>query len=41
MLTQDEVDQINAYHQMVVDRLTPYLDADEVTWLRAKCQPLA
>jgi Xaa-Pro aminopeptidase len=40
MLTQEEVDQINAYHQMVVDRVTPYLTPDEAAWLRNKCQPL-
>lgn len=40
MLNSEEVDQINSYHQMVVDRLTPYLDADEAAWLRGKCQPL-
>ena len=40
MLTQEEVDQINAYHQMVIDRVTPYLTPDEAAWLRNKCQPL-
>lgn len=40
MLTAEEVAQINAYHQMVVDRLTPYLTPDEAAWLRNKCQPL-
>ena len=40
MLTAEEVAQINSYHQMVVDRLTPYLTPDEAAWLRNKCQPL-
>jgi len=37
MLTDEEVAQINAYHEMVVARLTPLLSADEVAWLQAKC----
>jgi len=37
MLTDEEVAQINAYHEMVVARLTPQLSADEVAWLQAKC----
>ena len=40
MLTAEEVAQINAYHQMVVDRLMPYLTPDEAAWLRNKCQAL-
>ena len=40
MLTQEEVDQINAYHQMVVERLTPYLEPDEAAWLSEKTRPI-
>ncbi len=38
MLTPEEVQQINDYHAMVLERLTPYLDEEEKSWLSAKCQ---
>ena len=40
MLTPEEVKQINDYHAMVLARLTPYLNEQEVTWLAHKCEPL-
>ena len=40
MLSQEEVDWLNGYHQTVFDRLSPHLDADEVGWLRQACAPL-
>lgn len=40
MLTPEEVKQINDYHAMVLARLTPYLNEQEVTWLAQKCEPL-
>ena len=40
MLTAEEIAQINAYHQMVIDRVTPLLDPDEAAWLRDKCSML-
>ena len=40
MLSQEEVDWLNGYHQTVFDRLSPHLDADEVWWLRQACAPL-
>ena len=40
MLTAEEVRQINDYHRMVLERLTPYLSAEEVTWLAEKTRPL-
>ena len=40
MLSQEEVDWLNGYHQTVFDRLSPHLDADEVEWLRQACAPL-
>lgn len=40
MLTAEEVKQINDYHEMVRERLTPYLTADEAQWLAAKTQAL-
>lgn len=40
MLSQEEIDWLNGYHQTVFDRLSPHLDADEVEWLRQACAPL-
>lgn len=40
MLTSEEVDQINDYHRMVRERITPLLNADEAAWLTAKTQTL-
>lgn len=40
MLTVGEIDQINAYHRMVVERLAPHLSADEQAWLSDKCREL-
>ena len=40
MLSQEEVDQINDYHRMVRERITPLLNADEAAWLAAKTQAL-
>ena len=40
MLTPEEVKQINDYHAMVLARLTPYLNEQEVTWLQIKCSSI-
>ncbi|MBR1543645.1 MAG: aminopeptidase P family protein [Muribaculaceae bacterium] len=36
MLTAEEIEQINAYHATVRERLTPLLAADEAEWLAQK-----
>ena len=40
MLSPVEVEQINEYHAMVRERLTPLLNADEAAWLNDKTQAL-
>ena len=40
MLTDEEVKQINDYHTMVLERLTPYLNEQEASWLAEKCKAL-
>lgn len=40
MLSPVEVKQINDYHAMVRERLTPLLNADEAAWLNDKTQAL-
>ena len=40
MLTPEELDWLNTYHQTVYDRLAPMLSADECQWLRQATAPL-
>ena len=40
MLTPEEVQWLNDYHQMVFDRLSPTLEGEELDWLRDACSPL-
>jgi len=40
MLTSEEIAQINDYHRMVRERITPLLNADEASWLAAKTKEL-
>ena len=40
MLTAEEVSQINDYHRIVRERITPLLNADEAAWLADKTQEI-
>ena len=40
MLTAKEIAQVNEYHAMVRERLTPYLNAEEAAWLADKTKAL-
>ena len=40
LLTDEELAWLNGYHQLVYDRLSPLLDADEQAWLREATRPL-
>ena len=40
MLTPEELDWLNAYHQMVYDRLSPLLSDNERQWLRQATEPI-
>lgn len=40
LLTRFEVEQINEYHRMVFDRLSPRLEGDDLAWLERACAPL-
>ena len=40
MLTSEEIQWLNDYHQMVFDRLSPHLSAEEVAWLEEATKPL-
>ncbi len=40
MLTPDECHWLDTYHQMVYDRLSPYLTPEETVWLRKATAPV-
>ena len=40
MLSPEELKQVNEYHAMVLERLTPYLNDEEIAWLTEKCKAL-
>jgi len=40
MLSEEEVAQINDYHRMVRERITPLLNSDEAAWLASKTQEI-
>ncbi len=40
MMTQEEIQWLNDYHQRVFDTLSPHLSDDEAAWLRTACAPL-
>ena len=40
MLTSEVIQWLNDYHQMVFDRLSPHLSAEEVAWLKEATEPL-
>ena len=40
MLTQEEIKQVNDYHAMVLERLTPYLNDEEQAWLQNECSSI-
>jgi Xaa-Pro aminopeptidase len=40
IMSDDEIQWVNDYHQMVKSRLTPLLNEEEAAWLEAKTQPL-
>ncbi len=40
MMTPEEIDWLDGYHQRVLDTLSPHLDEEEIAWLRKACEPL-
>lgn len=40
LLTDEESEWLNRYHEMVYEKLSPHLDADEQAWLREACSAL-
>lgn len=39
LLSQEETDWLNAYHQRVYDTLVPHLSAEDAAWLKKACRP--
>lgn len=40
MMTPDEIEWLNQYHQHVYDELAPLLDPEDKEWLREACTPI-
>lgn len=40
LMSEDQVDWLNAYHQKVYDTISPRLSAEEASWLKEKTQPI-
>lgn len=40
MLSQEEIDWVNTYHQMVGDKLTPHLEGEVKEWFKGLVSPL-
>ena len=40
MLTAEETEWLNNYHQTVYDKISPFLNTEEETWLANATQPL-
>ena len=40
MMTQEEIQWLNDYHQRVFDALSPHLNPDEIEWLREACDAI-
>jgi Xaa-Pro aminopeptidase len=39
-LSEGEKDWLNQYHLMVFDRLSPFLEGEELSWLEERCSPI-
>ena len=40
MMTQEEIQWLNDYHQRVFDTLSPHLSTEETAWLREACKAI-
>lgn len=40
LFTNDEKDWLNAYHQEVYEKISPFLTSEEASWLQDVCRPL-
>lgn len=40
LMTRDEIEWLNAYHKQVYDKIAPYLEENQKSWLLEACRPL-
>ena len=40
MMTSEEIAWLNDYHEMVFEKLSPYLNSEETDWLERACAPI-
>ena len=40
LLSRDEINWLNNYHQLVFDKISPFLDEKETAWLKEKCEAM-
>ncbi len=40
LMQENELDWLNAYHQKIVEKLSPYLNGEENAWLEEICAPI-
>jgi Xaa-Pro aminopeptidase len=40
LLDKDDIDQLNAYHAKVYEKLSPFMNDEEAVWLKSVCRPL-
>ena len=40
LLSEDEQNWLNAYHKEVFEKLSPFMDKNEASWLKEMCSPL-
>ena len=40
LMTKEEIEWLNTYHQFVFEKISPFLNETETSWLKAKCEPI-
>ncbi|MEI3246147.1 MAG: M24 family metallopeptidase C-terminal domain-containing protein [Lachnospiraceae bacterium] len=41
LLNELDIARLNAYHQNVYDKISPYFEGEELEWLREATRPIA
>lgn len=41
LLNELDIARLNAYHQNVYDKISPYFEGEELEWLRTATRPIA
>ncbi len=40
MLSDEELEWLNGYHALVLEKVLPLLDGEDARWLAEKCRPI-